>query len=144
MAVALAAIASLAGFAGGLWWAVDLFAHFRPQYLIAGVLLAAFLAVAGRVRWAVAALVIAALNAIPVVSLYLETSDAARPATGQALRLMAFIVFAHNRDYAETLHYVQRELPDVLVMLEVTPGWVPTVRTLAATEPRTTPLGSIR
>jgi endonuclease/exonuclease/phosphatase (EEP) superfamily protein YafD len=134
-AVALAAIASVAGFAGGLWWAFDLFAHFRPQYLIAGFLLAAFLAVARHMRWAAGALAIAAINAIPVVALYLQPAEAARPPAARALRLMSFNVFAHNRDYAGTLRYLQRELPDVLLLLEVTPDWVPVVRTLAVQYP---------
>lgn len=134
-AVALAAIASVAGFAGGLWWAFDLLAHFRPQYLIAGLLLGAFLAVARRMRWAAGALAIAAINATPVVSLYLQPAEAARPPAAAVLRLMSFNVFAHNRDYARTLRYVQRELPDVLLLLEVTPDWVPAVRTLAMQYP---------
>ncbi|MCI0436743.1 MAG: endonuclease/exonuclease/phosphatase family protein, partial [Gemmatimonadetes bacterium] len=32
-------------------------------------------------------------------------------------------VFAGNRDYARVLDYVRQEQPDVLVVLEVTPGW---------------------
>jgi endonuclease/exonuclease/phosphatase (EEP) superfamily protein YafD len=134
-AVAVAAIASVAGFAGGLWWGFDLFAHFRPQYCIAGLLLAASLAVARRMRWAVGALVVAAINAIPVVSLYLEPAEAAGPPAAPALRLMSFNVFNFNRDYAETLRYVQRESPDVLLLIEVSPNWVPTVRTLATQYP---------
>ncbi|HJS21607.1 MAG TPA: endonuclease/exonuclease/phosphatase family protein [Steroidobacteraceae bacterium] len=134
-AVAVAAVATLAGFAGGLWWLFDLFSHFRPQYLVGGLTLAVVLALAKRPRWAVGALAIAAINAIPVVSLYVQPAEAAHPAATGTLRLMSFNLFAYNREHARTLRYLQRELPDVLLLIEVTPEWVPVVRELAKQYP---------
>jgi endonuclease/exonuclease/phosphatase (EEP) superfamily protein YafD len=135
LALVLATCASALGFAGALWWGFDLFAHFRPQYFVAGVLLAALLAFTRHPWWAAVALVVAAVNAVPVVALYREPAQAAQPGAAQGLRLMAFNVFGFNRDYARTVRYVQREQPDVLVLLEVTPEWIPAVRELAAQYP---------
>lgn len=135
VALVLAAAASVFGFAGSLWWAFDLFAHFRPQYLIAALLLAVFFAFARLPLWAAAALAVAAANTVPIVPLYLQSARAGPPAAASPLRLMSFNVFAFNRDYERMLRYVRRELPDVLVLLEITPEWVPAVRELATQYP---------
>ena len=52
VAIALMASATLAGFAGELWWAFDLCAHFRPQYTLAAVVLAVLFALTRRTGWA--------------------------------------------------------------------------------------------
>ena len=135
VALALTAAATLFGFAGGLWWVFDLFAHFRPQYVIASLLLALFLGFASQPRWVASALAVVAVNLIPIVPLYLHPAEAAPPAAAGSLRLTSFNVFGYNRDYERMLRYVRRELPDVLVLLEVTPEWVPAVRELAAQYP---------
>ncbi|MCI0434762.1 MAG: endonuclease/exonuclease/phosphatase family protein [Gemmatimonadetes bacterium] len=135
IALGLLAAATVFGFAGGLWWAFDLFAHFRPQYVVAGLLLALMLALLRQARWAAAGLAIAAVNALPIVPLYLQSAEAARPASGGALRVMSFNIFGLNRDHDSMLRYVQRERPDVLILLEVSPEWIPAVRRLAAEYP---------
>src|SRR5262245_25998141 len=132
-ATALAAFATLAGFAGGLWWAFDLFAHFRPQYLFAALVLTVLFALTRRPGWAAGALTVAVINAVPVVSLYLPRAE---PTAGPApLRLMSFNVFNFNREFDRTLRYVQTESPDVLVLLEVSPAWVPALGTLSRQYP---------
>jgi endonuclease/exonuclease/phosphatase (EEP) superfamily protein YafD len=135
VAVILAAAATVMGFAGGAWWFFDLFVHFRPQYVVAGALLALILACARNGPWAAAALAVAAVNTIPIVPLYLAPAEVAQVTPARSLRLMSFNVFGFNHEYERTLRYVREELPDVLVLLEVTPGWVPVVRELAAQYP---------
>ena len=134
-AVILAGAATAIGFAGRAWWFFDLFAHFRPQYVVVGVLLALLLAGARNARWAAGALVIAAANLVPIVPLYLARAEAAHATPAQSLRLMSFNVFGFNHDHERTLRYVRAELPDVLVLIEITPEWVPAVRELAAQYP---------
>jgi endonuclease/exonuclease/phosphatase (EEP) superfamily protein YafD len=135
VAIALTASATLAGFAGALWWAFDLFAHFRPQYTLAAVVLAVLFALTRRPGWAAGALAVAVINGVPVVSLYLPPAQAADSAPAAPLRVMSFNVFNFNREYERTLRYVQTESPDVLVLLEVSPAWVPALRTLTAQYP---------
>ena len=134
-AMGLSVCATLAGFAGPLWWALDLFAHFRPQYLVAAVLLAMLFALTRRPGWAAGAVALAVINAVPVASLYLQPAEAAFSASTPPLRLMSFNVFNHNHDYAATLQYVQRESPDVLVLIEVTPEWAAALQALTAQYP---------
>lgn len=131
----LLAAATLFGFAGSLWWAFDLFSHFRAQYVVAALLLALILIVLRDRRWALLAAALGAANLFPVVALFLLPAQAAPPSASHPLRLMSFNVFGFNRDYARLLDYVARERPDVLVLLEVTPEWMPSVRVLAGEYP---------
>jgi endonuclease/exonuclease/phosphatase (EEP) superfamily protein YafD len=133
--VVLAGVATLLGFAGSLWWFFDLFSHFRPQYVAGGLVLALALAGARQARWAAAALLVAAVNTVPIVPLYLAPDEAAHPAPARSLRLMSFNVFGFNHQHERVLDYIRRERPDVLVLLEITPDWVPMVRELAAQYP---------
>jgi endonuclease/exonuclease/phosphatase (EEP) superfamily protein YafD len=134
-AVVLTGGATVFGFAGKLWWFFDLFAHFRPQYLVAGVLLVVILLFGRQPRWAAAALIIATLNAAHIVPLYLQPVQVARPVPAGSLRLMSFNIHAPNEQHQRVLRYLQNELPDVLVLLEVTPAWESTVRALATQYP---------
>lgn len=135
LALCLLAGATLFGFAGGWWWLFDLFSHFRIQYVVAALLLAVILLVLRDRRWALLAAAVGAANLVPVVALFLSPVQAAPPAAGQPLRLVSFNVFGFNQEYARLLDYVAREHPDVLVLLEVTPEWMPSVRELAREYP---------
>jgi endonuclease/exonuclease/phosphatase (EEP) superfamily protein YafD len=133
--LALLAAATLFGFAGALWWVFDLFSHFRAQYVVAALLLAVLLGVLRQLRWVLIAIALAAVNLIPVVPLFLQPASGLPAAAGPALELMSFNVFGFNRQYARLLGYVREEQPDVLVLLEITPEWLPSIRELAALYP---------
>lgn len=135
LAVLVVGGASALGFAGGLWWAFDLFCHFRAQYLAASILLALVFAAARATRWAFAALALAALNLAPILPLFLQPAEAAPHAAEGTLRLLSFNVFRFNRQYDRLLAYVQRQRPDVLVLVEITADWMPSVRQLASAYP---------
>lgn len=131
----LLGVATLAGFAGGLWWVFDLFSHFRVQYVLAAALLGIVLGLVRQPRWVIGALALAVANLVPIVPLFLPHAEAAAPASGDALRMLSFNVFGFNHQYDRMLEYVGRERPDVLVLLEVTPEWMPSIRRLASDYP---------
>jgi endonuclease/exonuclease/phosphatase (EEP) superfamily protein YafD len=82
----------------------------------------------------VVALATAAVNALPVVPLYLHSPTPA-PATGRPLRVMSINISDVNRDHARMLQYVLRQPLDVLILLEVTEEWLPAVRRLTTDFP---------
>jgi len=135
LALVLLVAATLFGFAGAMWWAFDLFSHFRVQYVVAALLLALVLSVLCRDRWVLLAVALGAANLLPVVPLFLHPPEAVPEKSGHRLRLMSFNVFGFNRQDARMLEYVRRERPDVLVLLEITPEWLPSIRQLAADYP---------
>jgi endonuclease/exonuclease/phosphatase (EEP) superfamily protein YafD len=135
LALSLLAAATLFGFAGALWWAFDLFSHFRAQYVVAALLLALLHGAIRQYRWVLPALALAAANAVPVVPIFLTPAEPMAPASARSLELMSFNLFGFNRQYARMLDYVRHEQPDVLVLIEVTPQWMPSVRQLAGDYP---------
>ncbi len=123
-ALATAALAGLAGTLGTLsdlaWW-LELFTHFRPQYAAllaaAGIVLAA----TGAAPAGIAALVLAAANALPLAHYLLPRPPPAPP--GPELRVALANVWFRNEDPPPLLDWLRERRPDLVVLLEVTPRW---------------------
>ena len=99
LAVLILAALTAGGFAGALWWALDLFSHFRLQYVAAAALMAALLAWVRDRRFALVAAAVAAINLVPVARLFNEPAAAAPVATESSLRVLSLNVLDFNQQY---------------------------------------------
>jgi endonuclease/exonuclease/phosphatase (EEP) superfamily protein YafD len=116
---AIAGAGTLAGFAALHDWRLELASHFRVQYfwalaVSAGVLL--------YLRWRIAALSAAALaatNLALIAPLYF--GPPARDDAGRPLKAMSLNVLYENRNYSAIMDLILRELPDFVLLVEVTP-----------------------
>ena len=127
------AAATLAGFAASGWWPLELFSHFRVQYAAGALLLAVVLTVLRQVRWAAFAVFLLLVNGVTIVQVLRSGAapDAGvRPA--DTIRVLALNVFDLNDQYQRVVDYVRRERADVVVLVELTTEWMPSIERLAA------------
>ena len=120
--VGLLAVATAAGFLDRVSWVFEPATVFRLQY-------AALLAAAGVLALAlwqpylvVAAVSLAAVN-IAAVAPWQHAPRAAASTTGPTLRVVAFNVESANHRYDQLAPLIARLHPDVLGLVELTPGW---------------------
>lgn len=123
---------------------LELFSHFRLQYLFAALLLTiAFLAL----RWpsySVIGIATVALNAWFVVPWYIPDDEPPGPAD---LKIMLSNVLVSNESAERFMQLVADEAPDVIVIQEATAGWMAQIEGLHAdyphriAEPREDPFG---
>ncbi len=131
-ACGLAAV-TLAGFAGGWHWLLDLTSHFRWYWLVAAL---AWGVVAGRRcgRAGIVCLTLAiAANAWAILPAWLPPSGGTDG--GESLELVSLNVFAHNADKDRTLAYLRRRGADVVVLVEIDAAWAEALESLAALYP---------
>lgn len=108
---------------------VELFSHFRLQYLVAAVLLAAALPAARQHRAAAAMVAIVVLNAVYVLPWYgLGRPAHATPAS--TLTLLLANVRVDNSEFDGLLRLIEAEKPDVIVVQELTPAWAEALQPL--------------
>jgi endonuclease/exonuclease/phosphatase (EEP) superfamily protein YafD len=106
-------------------WVLDLFAHFRVQYLAAGVVLLALLAATRQPRLALLVLGSIALNGAAVID-YLpslgrsSTADAASDDRAAGLRVMTVNLSQSAFEIDRLLAIIRTESPDVLLLVEFT------------------------
>lgn len=121
------ASATAVGFAGSLWWRLDLFAHFRVQY---AVLLAVVVVLCGVMRRPLAgfaAAAVLAVNLAVIAPLYLD--DPAPPATGApGFDVLLFNLHHDNTQREPITRYLRERDADVVVALEVTRAWSETLQ----------------
>lgn len=131
-------VASVAALAAEAWWALELFTHFRLQYLAAQLLLIVILLLGRRPRWCFVLAACAVLNAIPLVP-YVPIGSAAIAddvhERSDAMRIMAVNVQARNDSHERLLETVRTESPDVVVVVEFTEAWHARLQPLYATYP---------
>lgn len=118
----LLALASLAGFAGGWIWWLDVLANFRPQYsVVLAVLGVAILF--SRWRWAgYTTLAVAAINIVLVAPLYLGSpgeTHADRP----GLRVISFNLLSSNEEYGAVIDYIRSSDADLVFLHEASRPW---------------------
>lgn len=115
-------VASLLAVMSPLGWPFELFVHFRPQYMVASILVAMLLAGLGRWRPAALALTLAALHAWPVVPS--SQAGAARVACdGPALTVATVNLWFRNPDPDAFVSWLASGPADLVVLQEVTDEW---------------------
>ncbi len=116
------AAASLAGFAGGWHWLLDLASHFRWDWLLAALV---WFAVAPWRRSRLAMLCLLAAMAANAWALlpYWIPAAAEEAAGDDTLRIVSLNVLSDNTDTGRTLGYLGQCGADVVVLLEVNDAW---------------------
>jgi len=127
-AAILTAILSFATVFGAWHSYLELFSHFRLQYLAASLLLLLAFAVLRRRVYVIVLAASAVLNAAYVLPWYGLTGVHAAAGDG-AFTVMLANVYARNDRYSDFLNLIRERQPDLLVVQELTPAW------LAAIEP---------
>lgn len=128
----LAAV-TLAGFAGGWHWLLDLMSHFRWYWLLAALVC---FAVAAWRRSRLAAALLAgaiALNAWAIIPYWLPEGGGTDG--GQPLEIVSLNVFAHNADKDRALAYLREQAADLVVLLEVDAAWADALAALESVYP---------
>ncbi|MBN2161567.1 MAG: endonuclease/exonuclease/phosphatase family protein [Pontiellaceae bacterium] len=128
----LLAVISLIGLAGKLHWALDLFSHFRVQYVQLALVFAGICLWVRRNRAAVTLILIGLFNYAFVYPLYLGKPDAK---TAEPVRAMLMNILAANGNTQQVLEAIDTYKPDILLLEEVTPEWAAKLEKLNETYP---------
>lgn len=102
-------------------FALQLFTHFRLQYLGVSAILLILLSIVRQPVYAVAMLVVTALNVSLVLPCYV--GDREEPGD-TALTLVQANLLSSNSDYDRLFAMLETEQPDIIVFQEVTPDWL--------------------
>jgi endonuclease/exonuclease/phosphatase (EEP) superfamily protein YafD len=133
LAAAGLAVVTLAGFAGGWHWLLDLASHFRWYWLLAAVA-GLPLAAIRRSRMGVGCLAFSiAVNAWAILPYWLPAADGADG--GEPLELISLNVFARNPDKDRTLAYLRQRSADVVVLIEIDAAWAEALESLSPLYP---------
>lgn len=111
---------------------VQLFTHFRLQYLVVSLL---FLLLYRLLHnpWIIGAVAASmAISAFYVLPWYLGSPAAAG---GTELKLLHANVLSHNSEHDKLFKLVEDEQPDIIVLQEVSPQWATALQTMKAAYP---------
>jgi endonuclease/exonuclease/phosphatase (EEP) superfamily protein YafD len=135
LAAAGLALVTVFALAARLWWAFDLFSHFRLQYVVAALGLGmAALAVRAYPSAAVLAAV-ALVHGWAIRDVWLGGTASAAPG-GLPLRVVSVNVMSQNRKPERVLEFVRAADPDLLVLVDARQeSWQPVLRALEALYP---------
>jgi hypothetical protein len=118
-------------FAGRLNWLFDNLSAFVLQYAAIAALFAVLFLVLKAPRRALLSLVLAVVLG---VRLWRPSYEAT--AAGPTFEIVTANVKTSNREFDRFLHFVRRESPDVLVVIEIDNGWAAALESLSRTSHR--------
>ena len=111
---------------------LELFSHFRLQYLTVSLLLAALLGTLRRPQLAALMLVASGINGTYVLPWY---TGAPEPVNGESISLLHVNVLASNGDMTQLLEHVRSTEPDLVFVQELTPEHIPLLESLNSRYP---------
>lgn len=126
--LALGAAITLASFGGALSFWLELLSHFRAQYALGFLLLAALLAALKKWPLVVGALVLCGAHAALVLPVY--SSGTTAKAAGARLRIVYLNVHTGNLEHDRVLAFVQEQSADVVLLVEVDDTWMSSLEPL--------------
>jgi len=127
----LTCIATLAGFAGQLWWVFDLAAHFRVQYALVLSLGALAALIRSHQRRAVVFAGFALLNMALLAPRFLPNAEAVIRSDEPVFRALLANIKSTHRDPDAIRRAVTENDPDFILLLEITPWMLQQLSDLA-------------
>ena len=122
LAASCAAIASLLGFAGSLWWIFELLEHFRPQYcliLIAAIIVSGIFRQPLRLIWCLPL----ALNLALILPLFFSSTQI-NPSAKNTLKILHANLDHDNSSTTPARQYLKSQDADLILLQEVTSKWL--------------------
>ena len=117
LAAAGLALITVFALAARLWWAFDLFSHFRLQYVVAALVLG-FLALSVRAHGSAAVLAaVAVVHGLAIKDLWLG-GTASAALGGVPLRVVSLNVLAQNRTPEKVLQFVRAADADLVLLVD--------------------------
>lgn len=113
---------------------IEMFSHFRLQYLVISAMLALLFAVFRQRNYALLMLIIAAINTVPVAPWYLSAATVASSSDAR-ITVMHANVLGSNDDYARVVALIAAEQPDLVFLQEIHNGWARTIVDLSPDYP---------
>lgn len=132
---AWAFVGTLIGFLGCLWWPLDLFSHFRCQYLATLLLIAAILALGRQGRRALLVGGFAIPNLLVILPFYLGGTAPSGSGDSPSLRAMLLNVNTRSGDPARVARTIQDADPDFLLLEEISEEWLGKLEDLHQSHP---------
>lgn len=114
------------------FFAVQLFAHFKPQYFVVSLLLCAALVVKRQLLYVGGLLLAAAINTAFVVPWYLPDSA---PDGRSELKILNANVLSTNTEHERLFELLDAEAPDIVLLQEVSAQWLVALDRLRQTYP---------
>ncbi len=111
---------------------IELFSHFRLQYLLVSGLLLIVFAIFRDYAYAGALAVTFVFNAAFVVPWYFAENSAA---DGTPLKLILVNVYSCNTNYRRMIEFIVKESPDMFFLQEVTSEWLAGTKSLLGDYP---------
>jgi endonuclease/exonuclease/phosphatase (EEP) superfamily protein YafD len=127
----LVCLATLAGFMGRYSWVLDLFSHFRLQYLILLLTTTGLFLLGERHPQALASGLFAGINLMLIVPLFIQKATSKPIKSGNpkgTYRVLLANVLQNNDAFGMVRHLIRSEEPDFIVLLEVNKTWYDQLR----------------
>lgn len=119
---ALLAVVSIGSFFGRWVWWLDVLANFRAQYVVGLIIFSLSLMLTRFRRTGFALLVVAAINLIPVLPLYVGSPGDSDPGA-PSIRVMSFNLLSDNERFAKLIDYIRTIDPDLVFLHEASRPW---------------------
>ncbi len=126
--------ATFMGFLGKYSWFLDLFSHFRVQYMVCLVALGVLFGLARRHRMALFCVVFAGINAGVVFPLYVGGSAVVAPCE-PSVRVLCLNVNTERGNPDRVKRVIEDATPDIVVLEEINLQWVFDLLWLSETHP---------
>jgi endonuclease/exonuclease/phosphatase (EEP) superfamily protein YafD len=129
-------LALLGSMLGRFAWPLDLLVHFRVQYAVLFLALAALLLFTKGNRLLIAAALVGALvSAVPIVPYVNFLDRPAMAASPVGFRLLTFNTWFRNHDYKRIAEFVEKSRADVVVLEELRSAHVPRLQSMLPSYP---------
>ncbi len=125
---------TVTGFLGGAWYAFDLTANFRVQYLGCLVVAAILFLLGQKWTWAVVCVAFALVNLVEILPAFTGRGKPQSTASGR-VRLLLANVLSSNKDYGRMQELIRTEQPDVVGIIEASSGWMEALSVFEETYP---------
>ena len=116
-------------------WLIELFTHFKLQYLLASVVCSIILALYKNHRFSIVLLFVAVLNAFYVLPWYFSYPENTSENNNTDLTIIHSNVYRDNNDFEGFIELINQESPDLFVMQEVNDKWLSEVNELESVYP---------
>lgn len=112
---------------------LELTVHFKPLYFLSALITTIAFTLLKRPRWAALSLLILLIHTPGILALHLPRQSTTPESQTPNLTLLSANILSYNATPERLIDYINKTQPDIILLQEVSPAWLPYIETLTKT-----------